>query len=117
MEYERNKSIYILNRRKLERAKQNMLVMHPLPRVDEIAIDVDDDPRAVYFEQARYGMFARMALLADLANQPRLTPDPVEIRTKPVCSNPNCVTQTETYLPPLSGVTVKWTVVPSATRR
>lgn len=101
MEYERNKSIYILNRRKLERAKQNMLVMHPLPRVDEIAIDVDDDPRAVYFEQARYGMFARMALLADLANQPRLTPDPVEIGTKPVCSNPNCVTQTETYLPPL----------------
>lgn len=101
MEYERNKGIYILNRRKLERAKKNMLVMHPLPRVDEIAIDVDDDPRAVYFEQARYGMFARMALLADLANQPRLTPDVVEIGTKPVCSNPNCVTQTEAYLPPL----------------
>jgi aspartate carbamoyltransferase catalytic subunit len=101
MEYERNKGVYILSRRKLDRAKKNMLVMHPLPRVDEISIDVDDDPRAVYFEQARYGMFARMALLADLANQPRLTPDPVEIGTRPVCSNPNCVTQTETYLPPL----------------
>lgn len=101
LEYERNKGIYILNRRKLDRAKKNLLVMHPLPRVDEISIDVDDDPRAVYFEQARYGMYARMALLMDLANQPRLTPDPVEIGTKPVCANPNCITQTERYLPPL----------------
>lgn len=101
LEYARNKGIYILNLRKLDRARQNLLVMHPLPRVDEIAIDVDDDPRAVYFEQARYGMFARMALLTDLANQPRLKPEPVEIGTAPVCSNPNCVTQTERYLPPL----------------
>lgn len=101
LEYERNKGIYILNRAKLERAKKDMLVMHPLPRVDEITVDVDDDPRAVYFEQARYGMFARMALLMDLANQPRLSPDAVEIGTKPVCTNPNCITQTEHYLPPL----------------
>ena len=102
LEYERNKGIYILTRRKLERAKEHMLVMHPLPRVDEIAVDVDDDPRAVYFQQARYGMFARMALLSDLANQPRLeqTP-PVEIGTKPVCTNPRCITQTQPYLPPL----------------
>ena len=75
--------------------------MHPLPRVDEIHIDVDDDPRAVYFEQARYGMFARMALLMDLANQPRLPDEAVEIGTRPVCHNPNCITQTELYLPPL----------------
>jgi aspartate carbamoyltransferase catalytic subunit len=101
LEYERNKGIYILTRRKLDRAKKNLLVMHPLPRVDEIAIDVDDDPRAVYFEQARYGMFARMALLTDLANQERMSPGAVEIGTKPVCSNPNCITQTELYLPPL----------------
>ncbi|MPM22132.1 Aspartate carbamoyltransferase catalytic subunit [bioreactor metagenome] len=101
LEYERNKGIYILTRAKLERAKKNLLVMHPLPRVDEIAIDVDDDPRAAYFEQARYGMFARMALLADLANQPRIAPDPVEIGTTPLCSNPNCITQTERYLPAL----------------
>ena len=66
LEYERNKGIYILTRRKLERAKPSMLVMHPLPRVDEISIDVDDDPRAVYFQQARYGMFARMALMERL---------------------------------------------------
>ena len=101
LEYERNKGIYILTRRKLGRAKKELLVMHPLPRVDEIDIDVDDDPRAVYFDQARYGMFARMALLTDLANQERYKPEPVEIGTKPVCSNPNCITQTELYLPPL----------------
>ena len=101
LEYERCKGIYILNKRKLERAKKALLIMHPLPRVDEIAIDVDDDPRAVYFEQARYGMFARMSLLVDLANQPRLDPAAVEIGTKPVCHNPNCITQTDTYLPTL----------------
>ena len=101
LEYERNKGIYILTRSKLERARKDLLVMHPLPRVDEIAIDVDDDPRAVYFQQARYGMFARMALLLDLANQPRQSQQGVEIGTRPVCSNPNCITQTEPYLPPL----------------
>ncbi len=101
LEYERNKGIYVLTRRKLERAKPDMLVMHPLPRVDEIAVDVDDDPRAVYFQQARYGMFARMALLADLANQPRQDAGAVEIGTRPVCSNPRCITQTQSYLPPL----------------
>ena len=102
LEYERNKGIYVLTRRKLERAKEKMLVMHPLPRVDEIAVDVDDDPRAVYFQQARYGMFARMALLSGLASQPRLerTP-PVEIGSRPVCRNPRCITQTQPYLPPL----------------
>ncbi len=101
LEYERNKGIYVLTRSKLSRARENLLVMHPLPRVDEIAVDVDDDPRAVYFQQARYGMFARMALLADLANQPRQTPGPVEIGHGPVCRNPRCITQTEGYLPPL----------------
>ena len=102
LEYERNKGIYILTRRKLERAKKTMLVMHPLPRVDEITVDVDDDPRAVYFQQARYGMFARMALLERLALQPRQETVPsVEIGTRPVCSNPRCITQTQPYLPPL----------------
>ena len=102
LEYERNKGIYVLTRRKLERAKEKMLVMHPLPRVDEIAVDVDDDPRAAYFQQARYGMFARMALLADLANQPRLERTvAVEIGRAPVCRNTRCITRTEDYLPPL----------------
>ena len=105
LEYERNKGIYVLTRRKLERAKTDMIVLHPLPRVDEIAQDVDDDPRAAYFRQARFGMFARMSLLANLANQPRLEPKPVEIGTQPLCHNPNCITQTETYLPPLVKMT------------
>ena len=101
LEYERNKGIYVLTRAKLARARENLLVMHPLPRVDEISVDVDDDPRAVYFQQARFGMFARMSLLSDLANQPRIAPDPVEIGHGPICHNLNCITQTELYLPPL----------------
>ena len=102
LEYERNKGIYVLTRRKLDRAKQHMLVMHPLPRVDEITVDVDDDPRAVYFQQARYGMYARMALLEHLALQARQEElPPVEIGTRPVCTNPRCITQTQPYLPPL----------------
>ncbi len=102
LEYERNKGIYILTRRKLDRAKEHMLVMHPLPRVDEITVDVDDDPRAVYFQQARYGMFVRMALLSELANQERIEQMPVvEIGSRPVCTNPRCITQTQGYLPPL----------------
>ncbi len=102
LEYERNKGVYILTKRKLERAKKTLLVMHPLPRVDEIALDVDDDPRAVYFQQARFGMFIRMALLADLAHQGRRTPPPVSIGKERRCSNPNCITKEETYLPPLT---------------
>ena len=103
LEYERCKGVYILRRGKLAQAKKDLLVMHPLPRVDEIHPDVDDDPRAVYFQQARYGMFARMSLLADLANQPREeTLPPVELGNGPVCRNPNCITQTQWYLPPLT---------------
>lgn len=65
-EYDRLKDCYILNKSKMEKATENMLVMHPLPRVNEIDIDVDEDKRAVYFEQARYGMFVRMALIMKL---------------------------------------------------
>ena len=70
-------------------------------RVDEIAQEVDDDPRALYFEQARCGMYARMALLMDLACQPHRRPEPVAIGTHQLCRNPNCITLTEPYLPPL----------------
>ena len=101
LEYERCRGIYVLTRAKLRRAKEDMLVLHPLPRVDEIADDVDDDPRAAYFRQARFGMFVRMALLMDLARQPRQTPPPVELGKGRVCRNPNCITRTEGYLPPL----------------
>ena len=102
LEYDRLKGVYVLTRSKLARAKKDLLVMHPLPRVDEIANDVDDDPRAVYFEQARYGMFARMALLMKMVEQGRKKPEPVEIGTGPICSNKRCVTQTELYLPNLT---------------
>jgi len=102
LEYERNKGIYVLNLQKLERAKRSLMVLHPLPRVDEISQDVDDDPRAVYFDQARFGMFARMALLMDLANQPRVgQTEPIKIGNGSICTNPNCITQVEAYLPPL----------------
>ena len=66
LEYERCKGVYVLNRRKLDRARKDLLVMHPLPRVDEIALDVDDDPRAAYFEQVQNGVYVRMALIMTL---------------------------------------------------
>ncbi|MDL2230118.1 aspartate carbamoyltransferase [Treponema sp. OttesenSCG-928-L16] len=65
-DYIRLKDSYILNTEKMEAAKKNMIVLHPLPRVNEIDIEVDDDPRAVYFKQAKYGMYVRMALIASL---------------------------------------------------
>ena len=102
LEYERLKGVYILTRGKLARAKKDLLIMHPLPRVDEITPDVDDDPRAVYFDQARFGMYARMALLTKLVEQGRRKPAPVEIGHGSICHNPNCITQQEPYLPPLT---------------
>ena len=101
-EYDRLKGVYVLTRSKLINAKPDLLIMHPLPRVDEIAQNVDDDPRAVYFEQARYGMFARMALLSKMVEQGRKKPEPQPIGEGPICHNPNCVTQTELYLPNLT---------------
>ncbi len=65
-EYIRMKDSYILDRQKMELAPKDMLVMHPLPRVNEISVDVDDDPRAVYFKQVQYGVYARMALIMTL---------------------------------------------------
>lgn len=67
-EYERLKNYYILDLEKLSGAKEDMIVMHPLPRVNEICDEVDQDPRAVYFEQARFGMYIRMALILKLLN-------------------------------------------------
>ncbi len=100
-DYDRLKNVYVLNRRKLQRAKKDCLVMHPLPRVDEIARDVDDDPRAVYFQQARYGMFIRMALLLQMSQAERIATPTLIDDDKMRCQNPNCITQTELYLPAL----------------
>ncbi len=65
-DYVRMKDFYILDKEKMALANDNMLVMHPLPRVNEIATEVDDDPRAVYFKQAQYGVYVRMALILTL---------------------------------------------------
>lgn len=65
-EYERLKDTYILDKEKMEHANKKMLVMHPLPRVNEISNDIDSDKRAVYFKQATYGMYVRMALIMKL---------------------------------------------------
>ena len=65
-DYVRLKDFYILTKEKMELAKDDMLVLHPLPRVNEISVEVDDDPRAAYFKQAQYGVYVRMALILTL---------------------------------------------------
>ena len=65
-DYVRLKDFYILTKDKMGLAKEDMLVLHPLPRVNEISVEVDDDPRAVYFKQVQYGMYIRMALILTL---------------------------------------------------
>ena len=65
-DYVRLKDFYILNNQKMKLAKDDMIVMHPLPRVNEISVEVDKDPRAAYFRQVQYGVYARMALILTL---------------------------------------------------
>ncbi|MCL2080307.1 MAG: aspartate carbamoyltransferase [Oscillospiraceae bacterium] len=101
-EYRRLKDVYILTAKMLKSAGSDMLIMHPLPRYGEIATDVDTDPRAAYFEQARYGMLIRMALLLDFMHLPRRMP-PVPESDPDVlpgeCTNPACITRSDAYLP------------------
>jgi aspartate carbamoyltransferase catalytic subunit len=101
-EYERLKDGYILTPEVLAPAKKKMLVMHPLPRFGELDLAIDDDPRAVYFEQARLGMFIRMALLLEMGKLPSLTPEIPQKKDGFVCTNPRCTTREESYLPPLA---------------
>ena len=65
-DYIRMKDFYILDKQKMELAPKDMYILHPLPRVNEIAVEVDDDPRAAYFKQAQYGVYVRMALILRL---------------------------------------------------
>lgn len=65
-DYVRLKNYYILDKEKMKLAKDDMYVLHPLPRVNEISVEVDDDPRAAYFRQAQYGVYVRMALILTL---------------------------------------------------
>ena len=66
MEYERVKDVYILRADMLKDSRPNMKILHPLPRVNEIAYDVDNNPHAYYFEQAHNGLFARQAIICDV---------------------------------------------------
>ena len=63
MEYEKVKNVYTLRNQMLENSKPNLRILHPLPRVNEIAYDVDDNPKAYYFEQAKNGLYARQAII------------------------------------------------------
>ena len=65
-DYVRMKDFYILDKQKMELAPKDMYILHPLPRVNEISVEVDDDPRAAYFRQAQYGVYVRMALILTL---------------------------------------------------
>ena len=65
-DYIRLKDFYVLTKEKMKSAKEDMLVLHPLPRVNEISVEIDDDPRAAYFKQAQYGVYVRMALIYTL---------------------------------------------------
>lgn len=103
-EYQRQKGVFVLDKEKLSLAKKDMIILHPLPRVDEIAIEVDDDPRACYFKQAEYGMYGRMALIVLLLREEDSfsfeTVDP-DISENLRCSNSKCITNVEMehYLP------------------
>ena len=65
-DYIRLKDCYILDKKKMKLAKEDMYVLHPLPRVNEISVEIDEDPRAAYFKQAKYGVYVRMALIMTL---------------------------------------------------
>jgi aspartate carbamoyltransferase catalytic subunit len=91
---------FTLTENTMKGAKRDLTVLHPLPRVTEIARAVDGDPRAKYFDQARYGMFIRMALLLGFTHAPRSVEYP-QNEGGHVCGNPQCVSRTEEYLPRL----------------
>lgn len=99
-EYERQKGVFILDMPKLARAKPDLKILHPMPRVDEIDIAVDDDDRAVYFKQTEYGMYARMALILTILHDGERRNHPMLASTKTVlCQNASCITHIEQYLP------------------
>ena len=101
-EYERLKDSYVLTAEKMERAKADMRVLHPLPRVNEISVKVDDDPRAAYFRQALNGKYMRMALILKLlkeAQEGKQMPTSKDVVIgKLHCDNPRCITSTEQEL-------------------
>ncbi|MBE6944426.1 MAG: aspartate carbamoyltransferase [Ruminococcaceae bacterium] len=101
--YERLKDSYILDTEKMKAAKETMRVLHPLPRVNEISVKVDEDPRAAYFRQALNGKYMRMALILKLLADARegkqmIEPEDVLVDTLK-CTNDRCISSTEQELP------------------
>ena len=109
--YERLKDSYILDPEKMKLAKEHMCVLHPLPRVNEISVAVDDDPRAAYFRQALNGKYMRMALILMLLKEAEENParEPLtgELRYDLTCRNPRCISATEQELPQIFRLTDK----------
>ena len=100
-EYEKLKDVYILTKEKMALAKKDMIVMHPLPRVNEISVEVDNDPRACYFKQTRYGKYIRMALILKLLSEKDKECNIVKEKAYEnicTCKNPHCITTTEQEL-------------------
>lgn len=97
-EYLKQKGVFILDGDKLKKAKDDLIILHPLPRVDEIDIEVDDDIRAKYFQQAENGVYVRMALIMTLLNEKTKEINYKFEEEKFECSNPKCITNTEKYL-------------------
>lgn len=101
-EYLRLKNSYILDLEKLDKAKKDLCIMHPLPRVNEISVKIDEDPRACYFKQAEYGKFIRMALILKLLKEKNLK-DKNDYKEEVIiknmkCKNPKCISSTEQEL-------------------
>ncbi len=101
-EYDRLKDSYVLDMPKLQHAKPDMRVLHPLPRVNEISVKVDDDPRAAYFRQALNGKYMRMALILKLLEEARDSKkeavDTTGFVYDKVCTNPKCISSVEQEL-------------------
>lgn len=106
-DYLKLKDVYILNKDKLKNAKKDMIIMHPLPRVNEINENVDSDERAVYFKQMKYGMYIRMALIIKMLGLIDSNTSTIETEKKLKlktlkntikCKNPRCITSIETNI-------------------
>ena len=99
-DYIRLKDTYILDSQKLEGAKKELCIMHPLPRVNEISVKVDEDPRAVYFRQTLYGRYMRQALILKLLTEKdyKEPKPPKMIKSEVQCKNQRCISQTEQEL-------------------
>ena len=112
-EYDRLKDAYVLTEEKMKAAKKDACVMHPLPRVNEISVKVDDDPRACYFKQVENGKYIRMALILKLLQEAKNSVKEDLLAGKEVfvgetgCENPRCISQTEQELAKLFKVVDK----------